>query len=186
MSMFGSTLNSIRFNTITGASGLYIGHSDQNDVSNNTVTCWNKFPMIDLYYSDLNNITGNLMSGPCIEYGFGSGLTVKTSDRNIISENIITRTDGWGYLVNLDASNGNIISKNDLLKGQSTTSPPVPMPRLAFDDSTLNRWNDTSKGNHWSDWTAPDDDGDGIVDLPYPIDGGAGASDQYPLVHPAP
>ena len=184
MSADGSTLNSIRFNTFIGASGLYIGHSDQNDISNNTILS-NRWAMITLKGSDLNTITGNVMSGPCYYYGH-TGLTVMESDGNIISFNTITRSDGWGYLVFLNASSGNLISKNDLLGGQSTSSPPDPMWRLAFDDSDLNSWNDTATGNHWSDWTAPDDDGDGIVDLPYPIDGGAGASDQYPLVHPVP
>ena len=38
-------------------------------------------------------------------------------------------------------------------------------------------------GNHWSDWTTPDSDGDGIVDVPYPIhdvDGIQQAQDDYP------
>lgn len=38
-------------------------------------------------------------------------------------------------------------------------------------------------GNHWSDWTGPDNDGDGIVDVPYPIydvDGIQQAQDDYP------
>ncbi|WP_455391938.1 right-handed parallel beta-helix repeat-containing protein [[Eubacterium] cellulosolvens] len=53
-------------------------------------------------------------------------------------------------------------------------------------DSGNNRWNASTskKGNYWSDWISPDSDSDGIVDLPYNIDGSASAEDRWPLVKP--
>jgi parallel beta-helix repeat protein len=35
--------------------------------------------------------------------------------------------------------------------------------------------------NHWSEWTTPDSDSDGIVDIEYTIDGDSGNTDPYPL-----
>jgi len=45
-------------------------------------------------------------------------------------------------------------------------------------------WNSTEGGNHWSEWTSPDDDGDGFVDIPYSIYSWDGSQDNMPLVEP--
>jgi len=60
----------------------------------------------------------------------------------------------------------------------------------AFDNSSTT-WYEGSSGNHWSDHTSPDSNGDGIVDTPYSIAGTSGSKDMYPLVsrvmnHPVP
>ncbi|MEM3493577.1 MAG: NosD domain-containing protein, partial [Thermoplasmata archaeon] len=44
-------------------------------------------------------------------------------------------------------------------------------------------WNLSGEGNYWSDWQWPDNNHDGIVDLPYEIAGDAGAKDYYPLTY---
>jgi len=54
-----------------------------------------------------------------------------------------------------------------------------------YDAGTNNRWNISGSphgyGNYWSDWTTPDADSNGVVDIPYSIPGSAGAKDYYPL-----
>ncbi len=60
----------------------------------------------------------------------------------------------------------------------------------AYDNGTDNHWNSTSGvGNYWHDWAnnndTNDQNGDGIVDWPYPIAGSAGAKDYYPLKTPS-
>ena len=54
----------------------------------------------------------------------------------------------------------------------------------AYDDGADNLWNGASSGNYWQDWQTPDGDGNGIVDVPYEIDGFARAVDNYPLTTP--
>ena len=56
----------------------------------------------------------------------------------------------------------------------------------AYDAGSHNTWYDvtTNEGNYWSDWTEPDADEDGIVDIPYPIAGPASSHDPYPLTEP--
>jgi len=53
-----------------------------------------------------------------------------------------------------------------------------PLHIQAYDDGA-NRWNSSSYGNYWSDWTKPDINTDGIVDMPYAIASGSNV-DHYP------
>lgn len=52
----------------------------------------------------------------------------------------------------------------------------------AFDNGTHN----TFKFNFWDDWRGPENNADGIVDIPYLIDGNAGSYDFYPNADPVP
>lgn len=45
-----------------------------------------------------------------------------------------------------------------------------------------NKWNAIDMGNYWNDWTSPDSDGDGIVDVPKNISGTAYKKDMLPSV----
>jgi parallel beta-helix repeat protein len=50
------------------------------------------------------------------------------------------------------------------------------------EDDGFNFWdNGLGEGNYWSDWTYPDNNNDGIVDIPYNISGFTKAKDYYPL-----
>jgi nitrous oxidase accessory protein NosD len=81
-------------------------------------------------------------------------------------------------------SNKNNIHQNNFIENNH-------YGKQAYDETSgSNFWNSTypSGGNYWSDWTTPDikngpdqnlSGGDGIVDVPYLIDGGA--KDFYPL-----
>jgi len=63
----------------------------------------------------------------------------------------------------------------------------------AYEAGSGNFWNipwSIPEGNHWGDWTAPDNDLNGIVDNPYQIDSAVGPGpnrvDRGPLVLPVP
>jgi len=52
----------------------------------------------------------------------------------------------------------------------------------AVDDGVDNKWNSTTIGNYWDNHTGPDDNKDGIVDIPYNYIGGtAGSIDYLPI-----
>lgn len=59
-----------------------------------------------------------------------------------------------------------------------------PGLKQASDFGPYNAWDDGAKGNYWSDWTAPDVDKNGIVDVAYQFAGFKSPKDRYPLTTP--
>ena len=74
------------------------------------------------------------------------------------------------------AATGALIHSNNILNNGSGQ---------AMDFGSGNAWDNGSTGNWWSDWTSPDADANGIVDVPRAVDGSAGSQDNYPLTWPA-
>jgi hypothetical protein len=56
--------------------------------------------------------------------------------------------------------------------------------KQAYDYSGFNFWNNSNRGNYWNDWISPDNDNNGIVDVPYQLSGDAAAKDFFPLTKP--
>jgi len=111
------------------------------------------------------------------------GITLVMSHDNTILWNRINGTDlDYGIRIESGADR-NIIWNNTLIDNNAYACQ-------AHDDGANNRWNTSGSphgyGNYWSDWTAPDGNGDGIVDNPYDIDGTASTNDSYPLTTPSP
>jgi len=83
----------------------------------------------------------------------------------------------YGIYLDYYANHNHILHNNFLYNNQGGIQ--------AADDGSGNKWNTDDLGNHWSDWTAPDEDKDGIVDVPYNINGTSNGKDHYPLVNPS-
>ena len=164
---------------------------------------------IYLLVSDDNLIEDNILTGGTVESDQCAGICLfYSSSGNSIRNNICSNNKGAGVSLrwggNLDNTvEGNIISKNTYgiyLGYQSTTTVYLN----DFVDNTVNAypsfgsdttWNSPEQvtytysgsiytnylGNHWSDYTGSDTDGDGIGDAPYVIDSEA---DNYPLMEP--
>ena len=148
-----------------------------------------------LMESNQNRFSGNVLDGGSIMVMESSanlfdhntvvasplGLTLTDSDSNILSYNTIH--DSTMYGIDIEDGSGNVIYANVLTGNNGANSTYNASNIQAMDDSDNNFWNDTSMGNFWGDWQSPDiEPADGIVDVPYAIDGGAGAQDDLPMI----
>ena len=183
---------------------------DNNTVQNNNAygidVYMGTMPTVD---SEFINITGNRVIGGsfCMEL-LGDNCIVRdntmrdstNSDYAVyvfgndskICNNIIRDNAGYGLKL-LDAPETpclrNYVYWNNFTNNKGGATPQ------GYDSGTTNIWNSPKcggypygavytnyTGNYWDDHTAPDNNGDGIVDTAYALDGGAGAEDSYPLV----
>ncbi len=70
-----------------------------------------------------------------------------------------------------DSTNNNLVYTNEFAKNGKN----------AVDDGINNYWDDGTLGNYWDDYNGKDENDDGIGDTPYPISGGAGSVDRFPI-----
>lgn len=118
---------------------------------------------IDLYFSNHTDIVNNT-----IVNNIGFGIFSTYSNNNRIIGNTIKNANG---VILADSQNITVISNNFI--GNN------------LDDSSSQAWSNLENNftlNFWDTWTSPDDDADGIVDLPYLIDDPAKNRDPYPVV----
>ncbi|MFX0181482.1 MAG: NosD domain-containing protein [Candidatus Hodarchaeota archaeon] len=133
-------------------SGIFIGNHSRSSSS---------FPK----YGNISNniVSHNRENGIQLYYYFGNGS---------ICNNNISLNYGYGVLIEGNVGE-NVVSWNDFIGNNQGNSSQ------AYDANGLK---DVFEYNHWNDWTSPDVNTDGIVDIPYAIDGFANNSDPYPLV----
>lgn len=168
--------------------GIYLNWANSNTVTNNSV----KKTTVGVYVmlSDENHIAGNTID-EC-NYGIQSataenntardnvlkenywGIFLRTFTNNTdVFENVISKSDSYGIYVT-DQSALNRFYRNHFINNN-------PLWKQAWDDAGTNMWSLASTGNFWSDHTGPDADKNGIVDMPYELDGGKSVHDEYPL-----
>jgi parallel beta-helix repeat protein len=155
---------------IAGSVGIFLYYSNGNCVDNNIVGLGYGDINIEVKGSDHNIISNNLLENN--QNGDGIWLW-SGSDNNVICYNTC-RNNFSG--IALSSSDNNVVHHNYLLSNCLYN---------ANDTGTNNAWDNGSEGNWWDDWQPPehpDADGDGIVDEPCPIPGGASQEDRYPLV----
>lgn len=114
------------------------------------------------------NAYGLIITGPGVSYNvvkynsFDSnyvGVSLHFGDNVTITANSVQRNSGNG--ITLGNANYNLIFGN-VLRGNNANNPD----HIQVDDFGINTWNCSTYGNYWSTLTAPDIDGDGIVDTP--------------------
>jgi nitrous oxidase accessory protein NosD len=95
----------------------------------------------------------------------------------VLSDNTISYNNKYGIV--LDHGQGWSSSNNSVSWNRFLGNNPNGTSQ-AYDEGL----NNTFRYNYWDDWISPDVDDDGIVDVPYSIDGAAGNQDQFPLSTP--
>ena len=171
------TDNTANSNVINGIS---LSLSNSNTLTGNTAS--NNWCGICLAYSSSNTLAGNTASGN----GEGIRLTYSSSN-NILTDNTASDNNLHGIYLR-DSSNNNTLtgntansntnygirlfsSSNNLIYNNNFINNPT---QAYVDGGSDNIFNLTKPigGNYWSDWTSPDNDGDGFVDYPYVFTGG--------------
>ncbi|MFX0124116.1 MAG: right-handed parallel beta-helix repeat-containing protein [Candidatus Hodarchaeota archaeon] len=166
--------NTLSSNMISNCSndGIYLySLSEDNILSYNTIShCSDNG--IELAASDYNTLSYNTISN-CSD----NGIELAASDYNSLSYNTIYNNSNYGfYFGPQDFSNENMANWNNFLDNN------VGGTSQAYDTGTANNIG----YNHWDEWLSPDIEPDGIVDLPYSIDGDAINTDPSPLTTPKP
>jgi parallel beta-helix repeat protein len=159
--------------------GVMVGMSNHTVVRNNT--CNGSGDMaVSVWGSGGCTISNNSFS---VNH---RGIYLWSSVRCNISGNVLYGSMEYG--VRLDsASKNNAVWDNVFAYNNGTTESYDPLRAQACDDGIGNRWNTSDAfgglGNYWHDLTAPDDDLDGVVDVPYNVSGTARAKDHRPLAN---
>jgi len=164
--------------------GIYLYFSNNNVISNNACNHNDESGTI-LDHSSSNLISNNT----CSNNGYyGIWMYSSSNDNNIIINNLISNNTNYGIYIYSGCSH-NRIYNNSFYYNDGSENTFNSLHIQAYDGGSNNYWNSsTGIGNYWHDWAnnnnTNDQNGDGIVDWPYPIAGSAGAKDYYPLKNP--
>jgi parallel beta-helix repeat protein len=166
--------NRILENNITANKHHGIGlwdSSNYNNVSRNNITS-SYYAGIEIYSSDNNLIIGNVIAANNV-----GGIYVEESSRNTITENNITQPNGLGSIELDHSSSYNMIFHNNFYANDRFQAS-------VGIDCQSNSWDNgyPTGGNYWRNFTGKDENGDGICDSAYAIDGNN--RDNYPLISP--
>ena len=181
-------VNITRFTIQHGLIGIYILQSTHHHIwRNNIIDNWEGIGITQVQHALIEKNT--------IHSNFFEAINPIQSTENTFYQNHIT-DNLYGFF--LSESSNNIINNNHLsgnTRGieirQSSNNNLLYHNNFytseedhALDECT-NTWNDAypSGGNYWDDYTGQDNDGDGIGDTPYSINGGTN-KDYYPLMDP--
>ncbi|MDD1771970.1 MAG: right-handed parallel beta-helix repeat-containing protein [Methanomassiliicoccales archaeon] len=152
--------------------GVKIEESHRNIINENMIA------MAD-YGISLYDSNDTVVYGNSVNSSSDNGIYLNNSENNSINANSIYGSDGYGIYLN--ASTGNLLFGNELTSNNGAGVVYNSSAVQAYDDGD-NRWNSTY-GNLWSDRTYPDADHDGLVDVSYALDGGAGNADLRPIAN---
>ncbi len=122
--------------------------------------------------------TDNTVSGSAID-----GLRLTGCHDGLLQSNVFT--DNTGFALNATGCDGLLVSWNLFYDNNGAGAVHEPGSEQAHDDGD-NQWSAArypgsggTEGNFWSDLQDPDENNDGIVDIPYSLSGGA--EDPHPL-----
>lgn len=167
--------------------GLYIlSYDDYNVVKNNIFKNNYQIGLI-IYCNDGNLISGNsFISNSHIGFELSESKYSSITNNNFSSNNIGLSLYCWAFYISV---NNNIFNSNNLgLEIYASMCNRIYhndfiSNQINANDDSHNFWDNGSQGNYWSNYTGPDNNNDGIGDLPYAIPD-RDNQDNYPLMHP--
>jgi len=185
----------VQNNTIEniGVAGFYSGLSNESIIANNTFRNCGNYGVSLLGVTSNCTVIDNSLTYCGNNTLEGVGMRVTAFESSEISSNMITTCTSHGILI--DTGSNSSIAQNTitnasgyavaLLSATSHTSLKFNtfidngVDCQVSDNGTLNE----ISHNYYSDWTTPDNNSDGYVDVPYLIDGEAENSDLFPLAN---
>ncbi|NQT00682.1 MAG: right-handed parallel beta-helix repeat-containing protein [Planctomycetes bacterium] len=143
------------------------GYDFGNTITGNTLTnnAGGIYLVDGSYY---NNVVGNTVTG---DSDSANGFYLFNSHNNTLTGNTST---GNNFGIRLNNSSSNTIYNNNFI--DNATQADV----LGTSTGNVFNLDAPTGGNHWSDWTGPDDDNDGFVDEPYVISTTLDVKDEFP------
>ena len=174
-----SSRNLVQSNTIaSGGGGIYIW-----DESNFNILSENKIAPKNHYYGigiDLRSASSNVLVRNELNNLY-RGLSILVSSNNTFTENTITSTY---RAADFHKSSGNLFYRNNFMNVTIIYDAEIMYTRNI---TSMNRWDNGSIGNYWSDYLIKYPKATGIGDTgtgntPYVID--AGNTDSHPLIVP--
>ncbi|MBS3816391.1 MAG: right-handed parallel beta-helix repeat-containing protein [Candidatus Thermoplasmatota archaeon] len=174
-----------------GAEGIYLLYSDQISIKNNELSL--NQGGIYSYSSNNCNFTGNKirdnrergieLTTPNIQ--MDSDGDPPPNSNNTISRNLIEGSVGYAIYITGNSFENKIflnsIVSNRREKNFQLSSVDSQAYEEIANDSLSNHWNSQEGlGNYWGNWSGVDENRDGIIDDPYPIEGSE-SQDSHPL-----
>ena len=165
--------------------GIRLRDSSENNITLNTITS-------STTGIKLGNSHGCRLEGNLVGYSLADGISIEVSSSCVIQDNVVYESGSYSLDLAGDSSSivGNTFYKSQMqgLRIQSDNNIVILSNfienNLAFTglvtyiDNTGS--NNDIDANYYDTWTWPDEDGDNVVDQPYPIN--AGQSDFQPVV----
>ena len=174
--MFSSNENGIHFHeSYSVPTPDNFGNIITNNIIENSNSCGIFFEHTLGTYHDSSVISGNrILSNQ-------TGISMIMSYRNNIMRNDITDSEAYGiiHMVCEGGGDDNVFHHNNFY---SNNQGDIQACNLGWGTDCWYSETD-EEGNYWSDYTGPDNNGDGIGDIPYEIDGDQ-CQDIYPLMEP--
>jgi parallel beta-helix repeat protein len=154
-----------------GETGISFGWGAIENIVRNCSFSWNTDGIDFIWLTNYNRVEDcTFLSNT------DDGIYLSYAHHNIVQRNVFQSNQKFAIKV-VESSQGNLFYHNNFFDNNQGN-------KQALDSGSGNKWYDIDEGNHWSDWTIPDTEPDGIVDDPYNLGGTAFEKDRYPLTDP--